>query len=121
MSRTDLYDKIDELASASGRFDPRAYLFVLQCLDHCRRRVKRSGHVTGQELVESARLLAISEFGPMAKSVLNHWGIERTEDIGTIIFEMVEDGLLSTTDEDSPDDFADGFDFKTEFVDNYPW
>jgi len=121
MSRTDLYDKVDELAAASGRYDPKAYLFVLQCLEHCRRRVKRSGHVRGRELVESARLLAISEYGPMAKSVLDYWGIKKTEDIGAIVFQMVEDGLLGTTDEDSPDDFSDGFDFETEFVDNYPW
>ena len=106
MPRADLYDKVDELAAASGRFDPKAYLFVLQCLEHCRRRVKRTGHVSGQELVESARLLAIGEFGPMAKSVLNHWGIRKTEDIGVIVFQMVEDGLLSKTDEDSPGDLS---------------
>jgi uncharacterized repeat protein (TIGR04138 family) len=121
MAHTDLYDKIDELAAASGRFHPKAYLFVLQCLEHCRRRVKRAGHVSGQELVESARMLAISEYGPMAKSVLNHWGIRATDDLGTIVFQMVEDGLLSKTDEDSPDDFSDGFDFQIEFVDKYPW
>ena len=60
MSQADLYAVIEELAAESGRYDPKAYLFVLQCLDHCRRRVKRSGHVTGQELTESARQLAIS-------------------------------------------------------------
>jgi uncharacterized repeat protein (TIGR04138 family) len=121
MPPADLYDKIEELAGASGRFDPKAYLFVLQCLDHCRRRLKREGHVDGRELVESARLLALSEYGPMAKTVLNHWGIKKTEDIGAIVFQMVEDGLLSKTQEDSPEDFLEGFDFETEFVSNYPW
>ena len=83
--------------------------------------MKREGHVTGQELVESARLLAISEYGPMAKSVLNHWGVETTEDFGQIVFQMVRRGLLGRTDEDSLNDFMDGFDFETEFVRNYTW
>ena len=121
MSQTDPYEKIEELAAASARYDPKAYLFVLQCLDHCRTRVRRTGHVTGQELVESARQLAIAEYGPMAKSVLNHWGIERTEDIGEIVFQMIRHEWLGKTDEDSLEDFSNGFDFATEFVDNYPW
>lgn len=121
MPPTNIYEKIEELAETSGRYHPQAFMFTLKALQHCRDRVKREGHVTGQELTESLRLLAISEYGPMAKSVLNHWGVETTEDFGRIVFQMVESGLLGKTEEDSLDDFRDGFDFETEFVRNYHW
>ena len=121
MATPDFYDQLDEMAQASGRYDPRAFIFVLRVLDHCRRRLGRQGHVTGRELLESARILALEEFGPTAKLVLNGWGIERTEDLGHIVFLMVDRGLLSKTEEDSIDAFRDGFDFETEFVRNYRW
>jgi uncharacterized repeat protein (TIGR04138 family) len=121
MSSSEIYGTIEELAESCGRFRTEGFLFVFRALEHCRNRLKRSGHVSGQELVESARQLAIEEYGPMAKSVLNHWGIERTEDFGEIVFLLVENDLLGKTDEDKIDDFRDGFDFETEFVRNYRW
>ena len=117
----DLYEKIEKIAEASGRYRPPAFLFVFRCLEHCRRTLGRVGHVTGQELLGAARDVAMSEFGPMAKSVLNEWGIETTEDIGRLVFLMVDEQILSKTEEDSLDDFRDGFDFETEFVRKYRW
>ena len=121
MATGDVYEKIEEIAELSGRFRPPAFLFVLRAIEHCRRRLQRAGHVTGRELLESARSIAVEEFGPMAKSVLNHWGIDTTDDIGKIVFLMVDHELLSKTEGDSPDDFRGGFDFETEFVRNYRW
>jgi uncharacterized repeat protein (TIGR04138 family) len=121
MSTDDVVARLEDLAESSDRFKTEAFLFVYRALEHCRKRLKRAGHVTGQELVESARQVAVEEYGPMAKSVLNHWGIESTEDIGTIVFLMVDNEFLSRTDDDTIEDFKDGFDFETEFVRNYPW
>ncbi len=117
----DLYGSLERIAEKSGRYDPRAYLFVLRGLEHARQRLRREGHVSGQELTESIRLLAIAEFGPTAKLVLNGWGVETTDDFGRLVFQMIDGGLLSRTEEDSLEDFRDRFDFETEFVRNYPW
>jgi uncharacterized repeat protein (TIGR04138 family) len=121
MAAGDVYDKIEEIAERSGLYQPAAFLFVLRSIEHCRRRLERTGHVKGTELLESSRILAVEEYGPMAKSVLNHWGIHSTEDIGKIVFLMVDDDLLKKKDDDSLDDFRDGFDFETEFVRKYRW
>lgn len=121
MPSGDVNERIEDLAERSARYTPAALYFVLRGIEHCRRRLQRMGHVTGQELLESCRQIAIDEFGPMAKSVLNHWGIETTEDIGRIVFLMVDNELLSKTEEDDLDDFRDGFDFETEFVRKYRW
>ena len=49
------------------------------------------------------------------------WGIHETEDVGRVVFAMVEHGILTKQDEDRPEDFADLFDFEEAFELNYPW
>ena len=44
--------------------------------------------------LRSAIRFAKDEFGPMAKHVLNSWGVRRTQDFGEIVFELVEHGVL---------------------------
>ena len=119
MSERDLYEKIEELAERSGVYHAKAFLFVLSAIEHARRSLKIEGHIRGQDLCEAARELAINDYGPAAKMVLNGWGIESTLDIGKLVFLMVEEGILSKTEDDSFDDFRDGFDFETEFVEKY--
>src|SRR5262249_56576555 len=77
------------------------------------RRPRPSGHVTGQELCESLRRLALRQFGLMAETVLSHWGIRSTSDIGDIVYNMIATGDLEKTPSDSRSDFDDVFDFAT--------
>ena len=69
------FSLIEELAERQGRFRPDAYFFVLRALEFTRRRLQRPGHVSGRELAEGARDLALEEFGPMAFDVVQHWGL----------------------------------------------
>jgi uncharacterized repeat protein (TIGR04138 family) len=117
----EVLDQLEDLADSTGRYRLAAFVFVLGCLEHARRRLDRQGHITGRELAESARLLALEQFGPIAKVVLNEWGLESTEDIGRIVFLMVDNEILSKTEEDRIEDFRDAFDFEVEFVRNYRW
>jgi len=78
-------------------------------------------HISGQELAAGVRGLALERYGPMARAVLEHWGIHTTEDIGDIVFAMVEFGILTKQDEDRREDFRDVFDFAEAFEQNYPW
>ncbi len=119
MSETDPYDTFADVAERSGTYHAKALLFVVSAIEHARATLRRQGHIKGGELCEAARDLAIREYGPTAKMVLNGWGIESTLDIGKIVFLMVDEGLLSKTEDDSLDDFRDGFDFETEFIAKY--
>jgi len=78
-------------------------------------------HITGRELADGVRGLALRQFGPMARTVLEHWGIHATEDMGRVVFAMVEHGILVKQDEDRLEDFRDLFDFEEAFEQNYPW
>jgi uncharacterized repeat protein (TIGR04138 family) len=109
----------EELLQGILARDPRyagdAYVFVRAGLDYTVRRLENPRHVSGQELLDGIREFALIEFGPMTKTVLNGWGIQRTEDVGEIVFNMVETGLLGKTDKDSRADFSNGYDFDEAF------
>lgn len=107
--------KILEIVENEPRFAYEAYTFVLEALERVVRGLPAARHVTGQELCGGLRELAVDRFGPLAKDVLLFWGVRSTEDVGAIVFNLVGAGLLLTTDEDSPADFVNVFDFGTAF------
>lgn len=112
---------LDELREKHPRFDPRAYIFVLQALHSVIGSLEQPRHISGRELAQGVRCLALEQFGPMARIVLEHWGIHATDDVGRVVFAMVEHGILVKQEGDRPEDFADLFDFEEAFDLNYPW
>jgi uncharacterized repeat protein (TIGR04138 family) len=72
-------------------------------------------HLTGQELCEAIRQYALEEYGYMAKSVLESWGIKTTGDFGNIVFNLIEIERMKKTKHDRREDFDDVFDFETAF------
>lgn len=108
------------LRARNPRYQEAAYLFVLSALNFVLERLAEPRHITGRELAEGVRDLALERFGPMARTVLEHWGIERTADVGEIVFALVEAGVLIKQDEDTRDDFVDVFDFEDAFERHYP-
>jgi uncharacterized repeat protein (TIGR04138 family) len=49
--------------------------------------------------------LARGEFGVMAQTVFREWGVTRSSDIGTMVFQLIDAGHLSARPEDSREDF----------------
>ena len=72
-------------------------------------------HVTGQQLCEALRDLAIQRWGLLARLVLSSWNIHSTLDFGKIVYAMIENELMQKTEGDSLDDFRDVFDFAQAF------
>ena len=72
-------------------------------------------HVTPQELLTGIRTHALEEFGPMAMTVLEEWGVRSCRDFGEIVFNMVNIGLLKKTERDQITDFDQGYDFAEAF------
>jgi uncharacterized repeat protein (TIGR04138 family) len=113
----ELFDRLREIAP---RYGEAAYIFVLAALNHVIGRLSQPRHITGRELAEGVRDLALERFGPMARTVLEHWGIEKTEDVGAIVFALVECSVLIKQEEDTPADFVNVFDFDDAFQTQYP-
>jgi uncharacterized repeat protein (TIGR04138 family) len=112
---------LDRLRDLDQRYEDRAYAFVLAALEEVVQRLPRRRHVSGGELVTGCRDLALRLYGPMAKTVLEYWNIRATRDIGEVVFNLLEVGVLSKDDADSRNDFDDLFDFTEVFETNYPW
>lgn len=114
-------DVLGRLEERNPRFQGKAYLFLLSALHQVMTGLEAPRHISGRELAEGVRDLALEQFGPMARTVLEHWGIHRTDDLGDIVFALVECGILTKQDEDNRTDFHDVFDFEEVFEANYPW
>lgn len=106
---------VQEIISRDDRYAFDAYRFVMEALDYTYRMIGERRHVSGRELLEGARRHALDCYGPMARTVLEHWGLCRCEDIGEVVFNLVGSGLLNKTEQDSRDDFAGGYDFRDAF------
>ncbi len=123
---------IVELLRKDGRYALDAYAFVFEAL-HFAQNVLEMGtecpteraeaseeespqrHVTGQELCEAVRRLALEQYGYMAKTVLNSWGVHRTGDFGEIVYNLIGIGQMHKTPDDRREDFDDVYDFDVAF------
>lgn len=103
------------------RYDPEAYSFVMTSLHYTTKKLKRKGHVTGQELLDGIKEYALEQFGPMARSVLEYWGVKTTGDFGEIVFNMINAGVLGKNDKDSKRDFINRYDFKRVFDNDFKY
>lgn len=107
--------KIQKLAGRNLKYKLDAYSFLLSALHHTMEKINPPRHITGGEFCEGIRNYAINQFGPMARAVLEYWGIKNTLDFGNMVFDLVEAELMRKTDEDSLDDFKDVYDFDAVF------
>ncbi len=121
MAKVGFNEAVETILSTDTRYDREAYLFLRDALDYTTKSLKRSGegparHVTPVELLDGVRQYALKEFGPMTLTVLSYWGVRRSEDIGAIVFNLIEAGVFGRADTDSVEDFANGYDFAAAFV-----
>lgn len=73
-------------------------------------------HLTGQMLCEAIRDYATHQYGLMAKTVLNSWGIYTTGDFGEIVYNLIEIGMMRKSKSDRREDFDNQYEFETAFV-----
>ncbi len=108
------WDVVDAIRQREPRYRREAYGFIMaalgitvQALPAERRRDPERRHLSGQELLEGVVRLARAEFGQLARMVFAEWGVSTGEDVGRIVFALVESGQLSARPEDSIQDFRD--------------
>lgn len=111
---------IAKLREQDSKYAPAAYHFIRRSLDHSLRKLKREdadcpAHVSGKELLEGFRELALAEFGPLAKTVLEDWGITKCAEVGEIVFQLVSMGVLGKNENDRIDDFEEFWSFAEAF------
>jgi uncharacterized repeat protein (TIGR04138 family) len=124
MQDLEFTEIVELICKEDNRFDRKAYSFVRQALDSTVKelrkrnpeRTQKSQHVSGAELLHGIRAYALEQFGPLAKTVLNTWGIRRCSDFGDIVFNLIEYNVFSKTESDRREDFTDLYEFDDAFV-----
>lgn len=116
----DFNEALEPVLRKDARYSRDAYHFVREALDHTqqlhqKKSQRKSRHVSGPELLDGIRDLALRQYGPMAITVLDDWGIRHCADFGEIVFNLVEHRILDKTEHDSREDFKKGFDFAEAF------
>ena len=117
--RKEVTGKIETIRARDVRYHEDAYVFVIDAVESVLMEISETRHISGEELCDGLRKLAIERFGPMAKEVLNFWGVRETEDFGNIVFNLVDAGLLLKTERDRIDDFIGVYDFDEVFERDY--
>jgi uncharacterized repeat protein (TIGR04138 family) len=118
-------------ASSPLKYSPEAYRFVDQALRHTQRNLRRvpetpdedfneeEAHISGVELLDGIRDLALREFGLMTIPVFRQWGVRKTDDFGRIVFDFIEKGAMRKTDRDQLSDFVGVYEFDEVFDRDY--
>ena len=125
-----------ELLQSDKRYKYEAYVFVFEALRYAQTvlglgtpaesepadeieeppKTEEPGadrHVSGQELCMAIRQFAVEQYGLMAKTVLNSWGVNATVDFGEIVFNLIRIGKMRKTRQDRLEDFNDVYNFDT--------
>lgn len=103
------------------RFDAHAYFFLKDALDFTLKRIAEGNggqarHVSGPELLAGYRDYALEQFGPMAATLMNEWSIRKCQDVGDMVFHLIEEQVFGKQDSDKKEDFSEVFDFEASLI-----
>ncbi len=114
--------KLDKLLATDERYPKDAYTFVCRAVNIIVREIalkssaKKDNHISGLQLLLGMKKILLAKYGCMAIDILNAWNITCTDDFGNIVFSLAEIELLGTSNEDSPEDFHNRFNFYDAFI-----
>ena len=127
----DFAETVEKIVEKDPRYARAAYYFLRMGLDHTVKKVKadpkraanvqegKENHVSGQELLEGIREFALEQYGPMAFTLLGNWGVRASANFGDIVFNLIDAKVFGKTENDSLEDFQNGFDFQEALVTPY--
>lgn len=117
MQQMQFEQAIVTILGRDKRFGPHAFFFLKDSLDYTLKRAADgnnglSRHVTGGELLAGFRDLALEQFGPMASTLMQEWGIRECSDVGEMVFLLIEEQMFGRQESDTKEDFLGNFDLK---------
>jgi|UniRef100_UPI0037843F0D uncharacterized repeat protein (TIGR04138 family) len=119
MTSISFADAVRRSIQNDPRYHPAAYELVRDALHIAAKKFRDENaddqHVSGQELLAGFRDHVLSEYGPMSNIILDQWGLQRGEDVGNIVYNLIDVGYFGKNDGDSLEDFAGGYEFATAF------
>jgi uncharacterized repeat protein (TIGR04138 family) len=121
MQAMQFEQSIVSILKRDRRFDPNAYFFLKEALDFTLKRSAdshggESRHVSGPELLSGFRDHALEQYGPMAATLMHEWGLKKCQDVGDMVFHLIEEQVFGKQDSDKKEDFSEVFDFQDALI-----
>ena len=117
--RENFWEAIKRIHAVDDSYKHQGYVFLMESLDFTMRQLGERRHVSAHELLDGLCVYARGRYGPLAADVLNSWGMRSERDIGRAIFHLVDAGVLSKQESDSPEDFHIDYDLPAKLVERY--
>ncbi len=101
-------EAVDNIVRRHPDYAPDAYAFMRAALDETSRKLAKRAeapHLSAEELYLGFCTYALEEYGPLAAAVLEHWGINSSSDVGSIVYNLIEAGVFGKQDGDTREQF----------------
>lgn len=120
MKNTQFDKAVEEICSENPLIPKQAYHFLRESMDFTSEKCKENGadnnHVTAVELLNGFKDFSLTQFGPMAATVFREWNINHCQDIGTMVYALIDKGIFSKQDSDRKEDFMEVYSFQEAFI-----
>jgi len=110
-------DAFEDVVAKDPRYNARAYALLMDVVHYLSGEDGR--HVSGEDILNEFKERALDQYGPLTYTVLTEWGLACTEDIGEMMFNLTESNRIHKDENDTPESFANGYDFKAAFFEPY--
>ena len=110
-------DDFADIVAKDKRYAARAYALLMDVVHFLSGGKHR--HVSGEEILDEFKERALDQYGPLTYTVLDEWGLSCTEDIGEMMFNLVDAKRIGRDENDTSDSFVGGYDFKETFLQPY--
>lgn len=112
MTKREWDAALSRIRKKDDRFKTPVYFFVIDALGRAVSMLQEVKHLSAKELVDGFVTLVFERYGVLAGLVVVEWGISSTDDIGSIVSHLIDEGILLKRDEDSIEDFNNIFDLE---------
>jgi len=109
-------DGFEDIVAKDGRYEARAYALLMDVIHYLSEGEK---HFSGEDILDEFKERALDQYGPMTYTVLTEWGLKDCTDIGEMMFNLAEGRRVDKDENDTPESFANGYDFRETFLGPY--
>ena len=124
MRKVSFEEAVGAVHKRDKRFKPDAYHFLRETLEYTVKTMRKDElvehrHVSGRELLDGLHEYALKEFGSMALTVLESWGVRSGEDVGAMVYNLIQEDAFHNSEEDHPADFEGWISFDKAFLEPF--
>ncbi len=107
-------DDFSDLVAKDKRYPARAYAVLMTAINSLTE--EKNASYSATDILDAFHDIVLDQYGPLSYALLTEWGITCTEDVGEMVFNLVESKRIRSDEHDSAEGFANGYDFKEEFL-----